>query len=62
MFMGFQRILGKEKTTLRGHKEEVSCVAFSPDGRLFATGSYDNKGVIWETATGKRISTSGRNT
>jgi WD40 repeat protein len=33
--------------TLTAHEDEVSVIAFSPDGRFFATGCGDNKVRIW---------------
>ena len=32
----------------------VSCLTFSPDGKLIAAGTYDGA-YIWETATGRQI-------
>ena len=39
-----------EVRTLEGHGAEVSGVAFSPDGRLLATGSDDRSIILWTTA------------
>ncbi len=38
-----------------GHRESVLSVAFSPDGRLAATGSWDSSAIIWSLGTGHPI-------
>ena len=44
---------GKELRRFEGHHERaVLCVAFSPDGRMLASGSDDNTIRLWEVATG----------
>src|SRR5262249_26285761 len=42
---------GREILTLRGHTDVVRGIAFSPDGRFLATGSYDLTIRVWD-ATG----------
>jgi WD40 repeat protein len=44
---------GAESQTLRGHSDRVQSVAVSPDGRLLASGSYDNTIKLWDLNTGK---------
>ena len=53
----WQRQLHLEHQTLRGHLASVSVVAFSPDSRWIATGSYDGTVKIWDAATGKEVRT-----
>src|SRR5262245_4389791 len=43
--------------TLRGHRERVVDVAFSPDGDWIATASLDYTARIWETRTGQNVAT-----
>ena len=43
--------------TIRGHSKSVNSVAYSPDGKYLASGSWDNTVKIWEVKTGKLIRT-----
>src|SRR5262249_46713929 len=48
---------GDELRTLRGHGGYVWKVAFSPDGRYLASGSWDSTVKIWDVATGTEVRT-----
>src|SRR5438552_12430957 len=43
----------KELASLKGHDGAVRCVAYSPDGRMLASGSDDSTIKLWDVATGK---------
>jgi WD40 repeat protein len=45
----------RERCALRGHKGQVTAVAFSPDGKTLATGSWDFTVRLWDVATGKEL-------
>jgi hypothetical protein len=53
------RVVGAEdRAVLRifaGHSASVTSVAFSPDGTLVLTGSYDDTARLWETGSGKQV-------
>jgi WD40 repeat protein len=40
---------------LVGHKGKVNSVAFSPDGKIIATGGHDSKIIFWATLTGEMV-------
>ena len=48
---------GQEVRTLRGHTGSVWSVAFSPDGRLLASGSWGGTVKLWDVATGQEVRT-----
>ncbi|MCH8274414.1 MAG: hypothetical protein IH851_06475, partial [Armatimonadetes bacterium] len=40
-----------------GHSGAVTSVAFSPDGKILASGSTDGTIKLWHTATGRQLRT-----
>jgi hypothetical protein len=46
---------GKRFFYLQGHREEVACIAFSPDSTKVVTGAYDDTALVWDVASGKRL-------
>lgn len=40
-----------------GHSDDVMSIAFSPDGKILASGSSDGTIKLWDVATGKEIRT-----
>jgi WD40 repeat protein/serine/threonine protein kinase len=46
---------GKELQSLTGHRGDVRWVAFSPDGKLLATGSRDHTVLMWRAEGGAAV-------
>lgn len=46
-----------ESPAFLGHESYVNSVAFSPDGKFVASGSYDTSIKIWEASTGECVET-----
>jgi WD40 repeat protein len=42
---------------LRGHTSQVRSIAFSPDGKLLASGDDSGRIILWDLATGSRLAT-----
>jgi WD40 repeat protein len=46
---------GKERGRLAGHTGVVRCLAFSRDGKVLASGSWDGTVRLWDVAAGKEV-------
>jgi WD40 repeat protein len=44
----FDTATGRPTRSMKGHKGGILAIAFSPDGRLLATGSRDTTVLIWD--------------
>jgi WD40 repeat protein len=47
----------KRLRRLQGHDAEVQCVAFTPNGKLLASGSADKTIKVWDVDSGKNLGT-----
>ena len=48
---------GSHLRTLRGHRDYIYAIAFSPDGKTIASSSYDRLIKIWDAQSGAEIKT-----
>ena len=46
---------GSLQQSFEGHLDAAYSLAVSPDGKLIATGAYDQKIRLWDTATGREV-------
>lgn len=46
---------GKQKTTFKGHTDEIISLVFAPDNSIVGSRSYDGTVRLWEIKTGKQL-------
>ena len=53
----FDAVTGKQQKEIRGHRAKVHGIAWSPNGKMFATASLDRDLKLWDASTNKEIKT-----
>jgi WD40 repeat protein len=56
----WQLATGREVATLSGHAGHVPSVAFAPDSKTLASGSWDGTVKLWDAAIGRELFTFGQ--
>jgi WD40 repeat protein len=51
----WEAVSGRELLTLKGHRDGVFAVAFSPDGHRIGVGSDDGTAKVWAAATPEQV-------